>query len=295
MMSRSLLLVFVFCCQLICGQQQVNFNQAILHPGIYNPAFMDIHLDMDVSLLGRRQWMSVPHGSKGLGLFAYKNLNDRNGLAITSVSEAFDNIRYSDFGLNYARRIWLAKTVSLGIGVKGAIQQRLIDNDFIYFSTKVDPTVQQNSAIRTFNFGTGLSLQSDNLDFGVSLPNILNNSYSKAKKGSLLDYNHLYVHAGYKFRPTDIWVVYPSSIVRIVPGSRLSVSADVHALYNQLFWFGGGMRTDKTLAIALGLFADNGFRIVYSYETSSFTEHKLLQSTHEVTISYLRHNKRDKG
>jgi hypothetical protein len=66
------------------------------------------------------------------------------------------------------------------------------------------------------------------------------------------------------------------------------MSFDGHFLIGQFIWFGGGYRSDNTLALSAGVFLEKGLRIVYTYESASFSPHKRMDLSHEISLNYAR-------
>lgn len=143
-----------------------------------------------------------------------------------------------------------------------------------------------NRVSRGVNLGVGMSIQSQNFDFGVSMPSMFDNALADPSNIYTTSYNYFYSHIGYKIRFNDKVILYPTVMARMVRGSALNMSFDGHFLFNQFIWVGGGYQSDNSVTGSLGLFLEKGFRVVYTYQTSTFSPHKGLEHTHEITLNY---------
>jgi len=257
----------------------------MLNPGLLNPGYMDIQTRYGGTLAYRKQYMTVGETPLTIAANGFYRFNHNAGVGMIVTNDKVGTINTLDVGFSYAYNVWLSRNVALGLGVKASYQQRTMENNFVYFS-ELDPTL---SSLKSFGFGAGvgLSLQSENFTFGVSLPNMLNNGLGKKYAFALND-NHFYSNIAYKLRFSDNFVFVPSALVKGVSGAPLSIALDGHVLISQLVWFGGGYRSDNTVAVSAGLFFDKGVRVVYTYESAYFSGHTRFNNTHEISINYQR-------
>lgn len=285
-MKKFLHAAFLFIAFAGNAQLRGGYNQYMLNQGVYNPGYLDIDTRYSVTASFRRQWLSSADAPLTVSANGHYSITRNHGVAMSVINDQIDNVNTLDIGGTYTYHAWLNKKVALGMGIKMGYQQRSIQNNYVYFS-ETEPTLNQ---LKTggFNMGAGLSIQSQNFDFGISLPFLFNNRYGSNTQIYGTQDNHFYSNIGYKVRFSDYFIVYPSILVRGVAGAPLNMSFDGHILYNQLFWFGGGYRSDNTASASVGVFLDNGLRILYSYESSYFSPHKRLESSHEITLNYAR-------
>jgi type IX secretion system PorP/SprF family membrane protein len=262
------------------------YNQYMLNQGIFNPGYMDISTRYSATVHVKKEWMTVPETPLTFSANGHYHISKNHGVGAIAVSDFAAGVNSLEIGALYNYHIWLGEKTALGLGVKVGYQQRSLQTDYIYFSEK-EPTLD-NRITRGVNVGAGLSIQSQNFDFGVSMPSIFDNALANPSTIYSTTYNHFYSHIGYKIRFNDNIILYPTAMARMVKGSRLNMSFDGHFLFGQMVWVGGGYQSDNSVTGSFGLFLEKGLRLVYTYQTSTFTPHKNLEHSHEITINYAR-------
>lgn len=270
------------------AQLRSTYAQYMLNQGVINPGFADIETRYGGLVSVRKQWMSM--GDTPLTGFAsgHYRFTKNHAVGGTISSDQVNNVNITDIGANYTYHLWITRKFALGLGVKVGYQQISMKNQFVYFDSELDPTLNRTRKAG-LNLGTGISMQSKNFLFGFSMPYLFNNAYANAKAQYSTSFNHFYSTLGYKVRLfDDNFVIYPSVLVKGVSGSPISMSIDGHILVSQMFWFGGAYRSDNTVALSAGLFLEKGLRIVYTYETANGTPHTRLDASHEISLNYAR-------
>jgi type IX secretion system PorP/SprF family membrane protein len=269
------------------AQLRTLYNQYMLNQGVFNPGYMDISTRYSATLHFRKQWMTTPETPMTFTANGHYHITQNHGVGAIAVSDFTNGVNSLEIGALYNYHIWLGEKTALGLGVKLGYQQRSLQTDYIYFSEK-EPTLD-NRVSRGVNLGVGLSVQSQNFDFGISMPSIFDNALANPSSIYTTTYNHFYSHIGYKIRFNDNIILYPSAMARMVKGSRLNMSFDGHFLFGQLVWVGGGYQSDNSVTGSLGFFLEKGLRIVYTYQTSTFSSHKTtFEHTHEITLNFAR-------
>jgi type IX secretion system PorP/SprF family membrane protein len=289
-MKVILTAALVLLTSILHAQLRSNYSQYMLNQGVINPGYSDIETRYGGVVSARKQWMTM--AGTPLTVFAngHYSFTKNHAIGGTVYSDHINGANTFDISANYVYHAWLTKKLALGMGVKIGYQQVSLKNDYVYFdpTNTVDPALT-NLKSGGVNLGAGLSLQSKNFLFGFSMPFLFNNSYS-GKKSAIYttDDNHFYSTLGYKIRFSDGFILYPSLMIKGVSGAPYSMSFDGHMLISQFVWFGGGYRSDNTVAISAGVFLEKGLRVVYTYESAGFSPHKRMDSSHEISLNYAR-------
>ena len=77
----------------------------------------------------------------------------------------------------------------------------------------------------------------------------------------------------------------PSLLVQS-DGSLTQISLNTHLSYNDKFWGGVSVRTDKTLTGMIGARLFNWVRVGYSYDMSISELSKYHQGSHEIMVGF---------
>ncbi len=285
-MRNYILFIALTFCSYSFSQMRSGISQYMLNQQQFNPGFSDITMRYNASLSVKRLWMTNPTTPLSFfanGGYSFTKNHYVGGVAMQDKIASTNTI---DIAGQYTYHVWLNSTTAIGLGIKAGFQQRSLGANLVYFDSN-EPNLEKTSTAG-FNLGTGMSIQSKNFDFGVSLPYIFDNQLNKKPYIYETKYNHFYSHLGYKMRINDDFILFPSAMVKGVKGSPLSMNFDLHFLGNQFFWLGGGYRSDNTVHVSLGVFMEKGLRLIYSYETSYFTGHKRFDAGHEISLSYAR-------
>lgn len=268
------------------AQNRPLYNQYMLNQGLINPGYMDITTRYSASLNFRKQWMTTGATPLSFSANGHYHFTKNHGIGSVIVNDYLNGFNTLNANVNYNYHLWLGNNTALGLGVSMGFESRSLNGNYIYFDPE-EATLNQRSTLG-FNAGTGLSIQSQNLDFGVSLPYLFNNYLPNDAVQYSTVYAPIYSHLGYKVRFNDNFIFYPTIMARLQRGAPASLSFDGHILLSQMLWFGGGYRSDNSVQGSVGVFLEKGLRVVYTYESSFFSGHKSIHNTHEFTINYAR-------
>jgi type IX secretion system PorP/SprF family membrane protein len=266
------------------SQMQTTYNQYMLNTNMINPAYIDLDARFGANVSGRKAWTTGEGTPLSIAANGYYRLDDAHSVGMIASNDRIANTSTTEVGFSYTYDLRIARRLWLGLGAKASFQQRGVGDDYTYFGPGVDPVLEKPGQIG-FTAGAGFTLQNKNFTFGASLPFMLNNSLGNRNQFTLYD-NHAYSHISYKMRASDDFIFIPSALMKAVKGSKVNLSFDGHFLIKQVVWVGGGYRSDNTVGGSVGIFLPKGLRIVYSYETATWSAHKSLTNTHEVTLNY---------
>lgn len=270
------------------SQQKFKFKQYMIHQSLYNPGYADIDTKYSFNSLYRRQWLRQENYPEAFFVYGHYNFDPTHSVTGMISNDLVNKFNQFEISGSYVYNIRFSNDYNLGLGVKaGYNEQNLIYNQLTYFDP-VEPTLDGNFVNRFVNFGTGVSLTSENLNVHVALPYLLGNNFISPQKNLSLKSNHLYTSLGYKFRRNDWFVAYPNMMIYAVRGSKFHGSFNINFLSNQLFWYGFGVDTDLTCNLTLGLFTFSGFRIVYVIDNKFFPSNQTTGFSHEISVSYAK-------
>lgn len=271
------------------AQNQPTYNLYMINPGIANPGWIDVPNEYGVYAGYRRQFARQKTSPITTYANGFINFSRNHGFGFSVQNDHFDKFNQLDASINYMYHVWLSENLSLGMGVRAGYQQQVLsENTFTYFDAN-EPLLSDGGLVaRGLHAGSGLSLTSRNFMFNLSAPRMFSNFFANDAKLFNLQRNHFYVSTGYKFRFSDEFVFYPTAQVKGVFGSPLAAQADLNFLLKQLFWTGVGYKTSDNVVLTMGMFLDNGFRVIYNYETVSFSRYKQGGGGHEICVAYVR-------
>jgi type IX secretion system PorP/SprF family membrane protein len=286
-MKTIIILVTIFIAGLSFAQMRMNTNLYMVNPALINPGYIDIKNETGIYASYARQYVRQINAPETMYLNAYHNLHRNHGVGVNVISDRYSNFNQLDISGNYMFSAWLGDETVLGLGVRAAYSQQVLNqNDFVYFDG-IEPTLGGTLKTASFGVGTGLSLIARDFDFNLGLPFLFHNYVPDARSTNLVK-NHIYSSMGYKFRINDDFILYPTTLLKVVSGAPISVSGDINLLINQMFWLGAGYKTANSASITAGIFLDNGLQVMYNFQTPSFSTLKPAGSSHEVLLGFTR-------
>lgn len=282
------LILLLFPC-VLNAQMKYKFKQYMLHQTIYNPGYVDSETKFSVNSLYRRQWLRQENYPEAFFIYGHYNISDYHGVGLILSNDLINKYNQFEIGANYVHNIKLGDKYNLGVGIKiGFIEQNLLKTNLTYF----DPNEPVLSGIdytnRFFNIGTGVSFTSRDLKIHFGMPQLVGNYFLNKQKNFDFRNNHYFFNAGYKFRQSDWFIIYPNIMMYAVKGSKFHGSAHVNFLSGQLIWSGFGIDTDLTLNASIGVFMQSGFRFVYNVDNRFFPKNQTTGVSHELSLSYAK-------
>lgn len=268
------------------GQMRMNQNLYMFNQSLYNPGYIDIQNETGIFAGFKQQYTRQNSSPQTISLNAFHNLRSNHGLGIVVINDRFNNYNQFEAGANYNYNVWLGEETVLSAGVKvNFSQQSNAQNAYTYFDAE-EPTLTGVQQKTSFGIGSGIALISKDFDLNIALPFLFHNQFSNDNSTINVQRNHLYASMGYKFRANDNFIIYPTTFIKGVAGSPLSISGDLNFLINQKFWLGAGFKTSMSATAIAGIFFDSGWQFMYSFETSPFSSFSGAGMSHEISLAY---------
>lgn len=277
----------------------------MLNPGLYNPANMDIFTKYGATFNYLNDYMSSSYSPLNFSALGYYNRRPFYGLGGSIVNDNFGAYNQLEVSGNAVYRILSrnAGGYSHSFGIRlGFLQKSLNATGLRYESLKTsqtsDPTLGLLTKVASngLNVGFGYAFVTNKIDVNVSFPYFFGNRMPFSKVDSIpqrsaleMGLSDFFITAGYKIRFDKEWYVfYPTILFKGAKSTPMHYGIDLNFLFNQLLWISTGFRSDLTIASSVGVFLDQGFRIIYSYQNAALTKHNATGWNNELSIGYAR-------
>lgn len=302
--------IFTLICFIIANMsvfsQNRQFNHIyMLNPGLYNPANMDIFTKYGATFNYLNDYMSSSYSPLNFSAIGYYNRRPFYGLGGSIVNDNFGAYNQLEVSGNAVYRILSrnAGGYSHSFGIRlGFLQKSLNATGLRYESLKTslttDPTLGLLTKVASngLNVGFGYAFVTNKIDVNVSFPYFFGNRMPFSKVDSIpqrsaleMGLSDYFITAGYKIRFDKEWYVfYPTFMLKGAKSAPMHYGVDLNFLFNQLLWVSAGFRSDLTIASSVGVFLDQGFRIIYSYQNAALTQHNATGWNNELSIGYAR-------
>jgi len=301
-MNKLFLLVLLVWSQIyfsasIFAQQDAQYTQYMYNMNILNPAYAGSNAGViNISLLGRMQWVEVPDAPKTTTLSVHSSIAGQMGLGLSILADKIGPINEQFVFVDYSYTLPVGVFDNLALGVKAGasiISANLKELETVSSFLGTSATdINFESDINNIkpNFGFGAFYYSDNYYVGLSVPNLLQTTYfEKNGAGNVTNIakkNHLFLTAGYVFDINYDWKFKPSMMSKAVLGSPLAVDVSANFLYDEAYEIGASYRWDDSVSLLFNAKVTDKLRVGYAYDftTSSLTDYN--SGSHEVIVLF---------
>lgn len=259
----------------------------------FNPAFAGQGNMLNLSALGRQQWVGITNAPKTFWISAempYRFMNKVHGLGLNISNDQiglFSNTYiYGQYA--YKKKI---KSNTLNVGVQMGIASIGFDGTDLYnptgeaFSSSDDAMVYSNEKSSTFDMGLGLTWIAKDYYVGLSASHLLEPNYDLGNNISSDIPRTYYLIAGGNINLSNpLYQLQPSTLVKYC-GNVMQVDVTARFVYNKLFNVGASWRKDDGVVFMLGA-SIKGFNVGYSYDWSTSQISLASSGSHELYVTY---------
>lgn len=283
-MKKLYIISVLFFCLLnvqVSAQNDFQFSQYMFNELCYNPAVAATSNDINISMLGRQQWMGFSGAPSTQSLNAHCNIEKIGGFGINILNDQLGFEHNINARLSYARNFKLGDTTSFCIGVSGGIASRNVDADELIFENPADVILPGNLETKTKgDFGAGIVFRTHGFSFLISSTHI---TQSLTKSDFYKIPRHYYLSMSYRFNLGNKWTLTPSVFAR---SSEFISQYDLHirTSYDNKFWFGITYRWDESAILITGIRVTDYFGIGYAGDWITGPAAAYSQSSHELML-----------
>lgn len=300
----SLLLCIFFCCEISVAQQIPQFAHGSLNPEFYNPAVCGITKSINVSAIGRSQWVSLTGHptAQSLCLSSFvPRIHGGIGAIILNNQQGVQRNTYATIGYSFIAE---KNNHRFGFGIRGGIIQSLIEGDKLrapdgYYSGGI---LNHNDGLLPINsvssmspeLSAGVFYMNKVMNFGISGSHFLNSSLKYSAYSGKLSIDEVK-----NIATSILFVVNNNKSIKIKPSAiikynfnELQTEASILFGFKKFGWIGSGYRglnSNQPEAI-IGFLAFNlssNFEVGYAYEYSISKLSSSNDGSHELMMRYL--------
>lgn len=273
------------------AQDQTNFTQFYVNPYLYNPSYAGIDGQPALSIIYRKQWMTIDGGPTIANFSLQGPITPRAswGLSVTNDSKGLLN--NSSLLLTFGYNIPLAEHSFIRFGISAGGAWNMVDMAKLE-SISTDPALEHvldNNASLAGNAGISFHIKSFQL--GASMPTIFAPSYFSADAFSVTEikpFESLIINASNRvYFGDDKFVFEPYALYRMnadLP-PQFEVAGVLHL--NHVVWLGGSYKEDFGISALAGIKVKNALAIGGSYSLQNSGTNELNSPSFEVSLTYL--------
>ncbi|MFT7343657.1 MAG: type IX secretion system PorP/SprF family membrane protein [Lentimonas sp.] len=254
--------------------QQVPFHkQYYVNPFVVNPSQAGIGEQMNLFLMHRAQWVSIP-GSPVTSTLTFDTplKVGKSGAGISFFTDQTDIFRRTGGSAAYAHQFNFGANTNLRLGLAANVFDNKIDFSKVVVLQEGDPYVFQTPQNKPIVDGTaGLTFTFRDLQLGGVVNHGGANLLNYRDNDNEANYVQEMFYQGslkYKFKldkARNIYA-YPLVMVRYFNDAPLQYDLNGVISYDDKFWVAGTYRSDYGVSIAAGFKAYNILTIGYSYD-----------------------------
>jgi type IX secretion system PorP/SprF family membrane protein len=288
----------LFVLALICGSIIISAQQAPLFTHYMdntlevNPAYAGSREALTVMALHRSQWAGFNGAPVTQTITAHTPLeNEHIGLGLSLLNDRIGPSNNTSLFADFAYIIKLNEKSKLAFGLSAGMNIYQASLSSLQLDVQIDPSFQNNINNRvTPNFGFGAYYSRERFYAGISIPALLQNSYSVVKQtnGSDLvgkEQRHYFLIAGALFHLTDNLDLKPTTLIKVTPNAPIQEDFTATLIVIKKILFGVMYRTGDAFGGLVGFnFTDQlylGYSFDWSYGIQTYN-----QGSHEIVLRY---------
>src|SRR5690606_35878410 len=287
MRNLFITLTGVFVTSLALAQPPLTHTQHGKLRTVINPAASLIHLDGEVSVIGRRQWVGIagaPTVFWGSGHIGFDGIGATAGLNIRHESLAVQKL--TEASAYFAKSVRISESEYVGLSLNAGFSY--MDGRFSQLDP-ADPAFREDVRETDALMGFGIVLyRPDRYYVGLSLPRLMLGNLGVGSDGRYNFHNLYHLMAGALFNLGTDFQFRPSVLTTY--SESLRPQAEISALFFVKRTFGLGMNIRSYGELAgMAQFHFGGIGLGYSYQFNPGSEtldRRISNTTHEIGLNY---------
>ncbi len=278
----------------IYAQQDPMFTHYMYNTLAVNPAYAGSRDALTITGLHRSQWLDFKGAPQSQTLTMHSPIaNEHIGLGLSVLNDKIGPSNNTSAYVDFAYRMNLNKKSKLALGISGGAKIFQAKLNTLNLDQTADPTFENNISNRiTPNFGFGAYYSRERFYAGISVPNLLQNSYSEISQvnGSTLiakEQRHYFFIAGTVIKLTDNLSLKPTTLIKVTAAAPVQADVTASFLIGQKLLLGAMYRTGDAAGVLVGLDVTDQLHLGYSFDWSyGLRTFKYNMGSHEIMLRY---------
>ncbi len=292
---KALLVMVLSCGSISLVAQQVPlYTHYMNNTLVVNPGYAGSRDALTLTALYRTQWVDFSGAPKTQTFTMHSPLrNEHIGLGLSVLNDKIGPTNNTSVFVDYAYRINLTERSRLAFGLSAGIDVFQADLQVLELDQQNDPAFQNNITNHlTPNFGFGAYYSRERFYAGISVPELLQNSYSAEKDANgdpLVGkvQRHYFFIAGALLNISDNLAFKPTTLVKVTEAAPIQADVTASFILMKRLLLGVMYRTGDAIGGLVGFDITEQFHLGYSYDWSFGLETgKYNQGSHELILRY---------
>lgn len=276
----------------VWGQQEPQYTQYMLNPTIINPAYAGSTGYGSLFSIYRAQWLGLDGAPKTMNLAYHQPIeNSHIGIGGNILRDEIGPTNTTFAAVDISYTIAFANESRLAFGVKAGGDLFSIDFQKLNNFDPNDYFLHQNISDLNNQFspnvGVGFYYYTNNSYLGLSVPRLLETSFTKSLAYSeTKKKQHFYFLAGKVFDLAYNLKFKPAFITKVVAGAPLQLDLTANFLYNESFTVGLAYRWSASLSALVGFKVNDRLSIGYGYDRENTQLVNFNSGSHELFLQF---------
>jgi type IX secretion system PorP/SprF family membrane protein len=272
------------------AQQDPMYSHYMYNTLIVNPGYAGSRDALTITALHRSQWVGFKEAPVTQTLTMHTPLsNEHLGIGLSVSNDKIGPTNNTSVFANYAYIIKLTEKSKLAFGINAGVSIFQVNLNSRQLDVQNDPAFQNNINNQvTPNFGLGAYYSRERLYAGISVPNLLENSYSAVNTVSLgMKQRHYFLIAGTVLNITDNLAFKPTILVKETAGAPVQADLTASFIIVKRLLVGIMHRTGDSFGGLAGFDITEQFHLGYSYDWSfGIRTGSYNSGSHELVLRY---------
>lgn len=276
------------------AQQAPMYTHYMNNTLVINPGYAGSRDALTITALHRSQWVDFNGAPLTQTLTMHAPLRSENiGIGLSFSNDKIGPIKTTALFGDFAYRIKLSSRAKLAFGLSAGANIFSADMSAMDLDQQSDPVFQTSIDNNvTPNFGFGIYYSMERFYAGVSVPSLLENSYSEitqANGNTLIskEQRHYYFIAGAMIPLTSNLAFKPTTFVKLTPAAPVQADITASFIIMKRLMLGVMFRTGDAFGGLVGFDITEQLHAGYSYDWSyGLKTGKYNMGSHEVILRY---------
>lgn len=289
-----LVLVITIGCLGVNAQQIPMFTHYMNNTLVVNPGYAGSRDALTITGLYRSQWVGFDGAPVTQTLTAHSPIyNEHIGVGLSVLNDKIGPTNNTSVFAYYAYRVDLSKKSKLAFGLSVGADIFQANLSKLELDQQNDPSFQTNINNHvTPNFGFGMYYSRERFYAGISVPYLLQNSYSVKdleNKNILInkEQRHYFLIAGTLINISDNLAFKPTALLKVTPAAPVQGDVTASFIIMKRVLLGVMYRTGDSFGALVGLNVTEQLHLGYSYDWSyGLQTSKYNGGSHELMLRY---------
>ena len=268
------------------SQQDPHYTMYMYNMNIVNPAYAGSTKHLNISVLGREQWVGVKGSPSTYTANIHSRIGKGVGLGVSMVTDKIGPQSENSLFTDISYTIPVSRTGNLSFGLKLGVSLFSIKGNLEVINQS-ESTLNQNLNEFFPNIGSGILYHTNRFYAGLSAPNFLRAKHLNSSNTSVAEeIEHYFITSGYVFNYNDFLKIKPSTMIKLVEGAPVSIDISLNFLFHEKIEMGISHRLEDSWAGTINFLATDTLRFGYAYDRTISELSEFSRGSHEFFILY---------